>query len=209
VRDRVARGDSRVADAVRGSWVHLTAGGWLQHALPDATAVAAPAEVPAGPVRPPRKGTAPAVSWSVLTLGTGLAVELRDLSDEEAVAVAPLHRLFADSVRIVAFGAAARGRPQYSFRFPPKAGRFRLQMADRPAVESLDPFAVARAPGVTEDDVARAFPTASLTAGQTWAGLILLPPDAELGAATAAWVDVGGREHRLFMVPGPGGSVEE
>lgn len=204
---RVLPGDARIADARRGPWVHLVSGGWLLHALPEAS------ETP--PAAPPSPGPrvvavdrTPA-EWSVVILGTGLSVRARELTGEESAVAAAATALLAAPVQLVRLELRARGPSQYGFRLPPKAGRLVFGWSDGRRVESLDPRQLPRRAGVTEEEVGAAFPTADVPSGAAWNGLLPLPVDAVVVTAEQAWIDVDGRLHRLFRLPGSGEPVGE
>ena len=190
-----------VADARRGAWLHLRAGGWVRHALGAARA-------DAGRGTELRQRRTP-VSWSVVTLVPVLNLQVEEVlpgRDPQADVVASY---FAEPVRLARLTVLATGKSAFSFRFPPRADRLRLEMKDGSRMGSLDPMALPRRAGVTLDELEESFPSPQISTGEGFSGYLVLPGDLDFRDVADARVDVAGRLHRLFRVPGSGEIVEE
>lgn len=198
----VRAGESRVADARRGSWLHLSTGGWIQHALPEAPndinrLARAPAVSPVVQQRTP-------MAWSVMTLGTGIGVELTELPlglfpDADAIV-----QLFAKPVQLLRIQATVVEAQNLGLRLPPKEGRVVLTLKDGTELRTLDPYDVPLKNPADADALDRAFTVPEIQQGETWSGVLLLPFPTDLTQVEEAKVDLDGRLHKLYLLPGSG-----
>ena len=178
-------GEKRLADARRGEWLHLTTGGWLR--LPEETTGAA--------ARTP-------MAWAVVTLGTGLDLRVEEVmpGDEQAAAVMKLYR---DPVKLARFRVAVDPGTSYSFRLPSKKGRVVLALAGQ-RVESLEPTSLPLRDASSRARLDLAMAARDLSASAAWTTWLVFPADLDFTKVTAAQVDVDGRLHEMFRVPGSG-----
>lgn len=198
---RLRDGEVAVADARRGPWLHLRSGGWVRHAL-GASAAARGRGTELRSRRSP-------VAWSVVTLVPVLNLQVEEVlpgRDAQADVVASL---FAEPVRLARLTVLATGKSAFSFRFPPRADRLRFEMEDGRRIGSLDPMSLPRRQGVTLEQLEEAFPSPQISTGEGFSGWVVLPGDLDFRRVESARVDVAGRLHRLFRVPGSGEMVEE
>lgn len=199
-------GETKLADARRGDWIHVVGGGWLR--LPERTADA-PAVIPSGtggvpaPASPQRTPAA----WSVVTLGTGLQADV-----EEVLPGSPGHeglsRLFRQPIRIARLIIRVQGG-QFSFQLPPKRGRIQVTLPGDRLVESLDP----RDMDATDDSaaarIAEIIDAPSIGAGDLWETVVFFPGDLDFLQVERMRLDIGGMQHGLFRIPGSGDRVPE
>jgi len=197
---RVARGQVKAADGRRGGWVHLRSGGWLRHALGSVASAGRGTELRAR--RTP-------VGWSVVTIVPVLSIHVEEVlpgRDPQADVVASY---FRDPVRLARFTVLASGRSAFSFRFPPRADRLRLEMKSGERIGSLDPMDLPRRAGISLDQLEEAFPAPQISTGEGFSGWLVLPAETDFLSVKDARVDVAGRIHLLFLVPGSGEMVEQ
>jgi hypothetical protein len=195
---RVRAGETRIADARKGPWVHLTSQGWILQAT---TATGGRAAAGTTPSR-----RAP-FAWTVITLGTGLALDVTEVPAGGDPAAEHLVSLFVPSPRAVRFDVRLGGPADVGVRLPPKEGRLVFGLAGGRRVDSLDPRKLVLRPGATGAHVDELFPSPVLLPGEAWSTFVLVPADVDLAAVTDVQVDVDGRLQRMFRVPGSGEAV--
>lgn len=191
----VPAGDKRLVDARRGEWVHVASGGWLrlpQIRLPEAPAPGAS-----------RVGRTP-VAWAVVTLGTGLDLQVEEVmpGDPEA---AEIERLYSRPVRLARFRVGVDPATGYSFRLPSKQGRVVLDVGGDP-VACLDPASLPLQDASSRARLDMAFAAPDLPPGTEWRTWLVFPADLDFLKVESARIDIDGRLHRLFRVPGSGES---
>ncbi len=194
-------GETKLADARRGDWLHLVGGGWIAspevNRSPASTALTG--SVASGPA-PPRTRTP--VAWSVMTLGTGLKADIEEVLPGDP-AFEPLVGLFRDRVRLARMVVSVR-QGSFAFQLPPKEGRFQLVLRGGRVVNSLDPRNLALVDTRARQQVDEAFDAPEVGGGETWQTLLLLPGDVDFLLASEARLDVGGQQHRMARLPGSG-----
>ena len=195
-------GETKLADARRGDWVHLAGGGWLR--LPEVT------EQPSAGGAPPRasapRGRTPA-AWSVVTLGTGLQADVEEVlpGDPAGDAVA---RLFRRSVRLARLTLRVQGG-QFAYQLPPKKGRVQVTLADGTEIDSLDPRELDLVDEKDRKRMEEIFDAPSLASGDAWQTVLTFPGDLDFLEVEKMRLDVGGMRHGLFRVPGSGDRIPE
>jgi hypothetical protein len=194
----VRRGAVRAADGRRGSWVHLRTGGWIRHALGAASGRGTELRTRRTPV-----------SWSVVTIVPVLNVTVEEVLPGRDPQAEVVTSYFKEPVRIARYTVLASGQSAFSFRFPPRADRLRLVMKSGERIGSLDPMAQPRRAGVRLDQLEESFPSPQISTGQGFSGWLIFPPEIDFLEVEEARIDVAGRIHLLFRVPGSGEMVEQ
>ncbi|MEM7247882.1 MAG: hypothetical protein AAF533_21270 [Acidobacteriota bacterium] len=189
----VPAGRTAVAVARRGAWLHLAGGGWVAHGLP----------VGAEHAHARRR----AMAWSIVTLGTGLAISVREALPGQEPGAAAIARLFAQPVTLARVEVRATSPTSYGFRLPGRAGRVKVTLKNGVIIESLDPRDLTVAAGVTSEVISGAFDSPEILPGQVWKGWVLLPPGLDFQSVEDVRFQVGRRQHRLLVVPGSGEPV--
>ena len=197
---RVTRGQVQAADGRRGGWVHLRSGGWLRHALGSAASAGRGTEL--------RTRRTP-VGWSVVTIVPVLSIHVEEVLPGRDPQADVVVSYFRDPVRLARFTVLASGRSAFSFRFPPRADRLRLEMKSGERLGSVNPMDLPRRAGVSLDTLEEAFPSPQISTGEGFSGWLVLPADTDFLSVEEARVDVAGRIHLLFRVPGSGEMVEQ
>jgi hypothetical protein len=191
---RVSAGQTRIADARRGAWVHLSSGGWLLHALGSAAETLG--SIGAAARRP--------MAWSVITIGTGLELLVTETPSGVDPRADELAGRFEPALRVARLEVRLAGPAEVGVRLPPKEGRLVLTLRDGATIRSYDPRTLPLREEADGALVEQAFAAPLLYPGESWTTWLLLPGDVDLLDVVEAQVDVDGRLQRLFRVPGSG-----
>jgi hypothetical protein len=190
-----ATGQTRLVDARRGDWVHLVGGGWIRQDL------GGPSEAPAPTDSPSARSAA---QWTVITLGTGLTIDVRELVPGAEGDAAALLAKLAEPVRFAQLNVRVSGDAAFQLQLPPKRGRLSAVMKDGTTVESLDPREIPLRNPRDRDEVDAAFASPVVTAGEGLRAFLPMPKGFDFLAVTDLHIEIAGQLHRLFRIPGSG-----
>lgn len=192
-RGSVRAGETKLADARRGDWVHLVGGGWVRR--PESEAAGAAAAASARAARTPAE-------WSVVTLGTGLQANVAEVLPDDPAGLA-LARAFRVSVRLARLSIRVQGG-SFAFQLPPKKGRLAATLPGGRVIESLDPRELPLSGTTPRETLLASFEAPEVFAGEAWQTMLVLPGDTDFLAITEISIDIGGQRHKLFRIPGSG-----
>lgn len=195
---RVRRGEVKAADGRKNGWVHLRTGGWVLHALGSASGRGTALTTRRSPV-----------AWSVVTIVPVLNITVEEVLPGRDPQADVVSSYFTAPVRVARYTVLASGQSAFSFRFPPRADRLRLLTRSGERIGSLDPMEEPRRAGVTLEQLEESFPSPQISTGQGFSGWLIFPPETDFLDIEEARIDVAGRIHLLFRVPGSGEMVEQ
>jgi hypothetical protein len=145
-----------------------------------------------------------AAAWSVVTIVPVLNIRVEEVLPGRDPAADLVGSYFAEPVRLARLTILATGKTPFSFRFPPRPDRLRLLLEDGSETRNLDPFALSLSEGVGVGELEEAFPAPSISTGEGFSGWLVLPGGLDFLEVEEARIDIAGRLHLLFRVPGSG-----